>query len=157
MPSDGRYMYSHPPPNMSYEYGAYQPTTYDNSQYPPNQPGAPQRPPHPVNVKSFRLSRVFSSFITTFPSRHIHPIMVRLPITSCHSNNNGRRPGHHILILCLILSLPDSRHPSRWCPDQNRHRLKLLGTNLSRRSSNLRNLRKRNFRPRRPKSTLMEI
>ena len=52
MPSDGRYMYPHPPPNMSYEYGAYPPTTYDSSQYPPNHPGAPQRPQHPVIAKT---------------------------------------------------------------------------------------------------------
>lgn len=51
MPSDGRYMYPHPPPNMSYDYGAYPPNTYDNSQYPPGHPGAPQRHPNHVNAK----------------------------------------------------------------------------------------------------------
>ena len=158
MPSDGRYMYPHPPPNMSYDYGAYQQNTYDNSQYPPGQPAATQRPPHPVNAKSFRYSRVFSLTHDTSRSRHIHPIMVRLPITSFHNNHNGKHHGRRILLLCLILLPLDNLHLSRWSPDRNHHRqLKRLGTNLSNRWSNLRNRRNRNCQPRRFKRTLTEV
>jgi len=67
MPSDGRYMYQHSPANMSYEYGAYPPNTYDNSPYHPGQPGAPQRPQPPVNAKSLSLSRVFYFILTNDP------------------------------------------------------------------------------------------
>ena len=61
-------MYQHPPTNMSYEYGAYPPSTYDNSPYHPGQPGAPQRPPPPVNAKSLSLSRVFYFILTNDPA-----------------------------------------------------------------------------------------
>jgi len=157
MPSDGRYMYPHPPPNMSYDYGAYQHNTYDNSQYPSNQPGAPQRPPHPVNAKSLSHSRVSSLIYDTSRSRHIHPITVHLPITSFRNNHNGKHPGHRILLPCPILLLLDNHHLSRWSPDRNRRRSKRLDTNLTNRFPNLRNHRNRDRQPRRPKRTLTEI
>lgn len=64
MPSDGRYMYPHPPPNMPYDYGAYPANTYDNSQYPPSQSGATQRPPHPVNANPSVFHVYPRSFMT---------------------------------------------------------------------------------------------
>jgi hypothetical protein len=76
MPSDGRYMYPHPPPNMSYDYGAYPPTTYDNPQYTPNHPGAPQRPPHPVNPRFFTcnpLPRANPFAQSTYPPHYGPP------------------------------------------------------------------------------------
>ena len=157
MPSDGRYMYPHPPPNMSYDYGAYPPNTYDNPQYPPSQPGPPQRPPHPVNANSHSLSRVHSFIHYTFPSQHIRPIMARLPITSYHPSNSGMQPGHRILLLCIILLRLDSPHPSRCIPDQNRPRSSRLGKNPNGRSPNLRNPRKRNSPRRRRKCRPTEI
>lgn len=153
MPPDGRYMYPHPPPNMSYDYGAYPPNTYDNSQYPPSQPGPSQRSPHPVNANSFSLSRVLSFIHYTFPSRHIHPIMAHLPITSCHPNNNGMEPGRRMVLLCITLLRLGSHHPSRCFPDQNRPRSNRLGKNPNDRSPNLRNPRKRNSHRRRPRRT----
>ena len=143
MPSDGRYMYPHPPPNMSYDYGAYPPTTYDNSQYPPNHPGAPPRHPHHVSTQPLALSRVLIPFhARTFPSRHTCHITV-LPITSCN-NNNGKQVGHRILHPCTTPLLLDSRLLSPRYPGLSNRRLRPHGTNPSNLSFSLRNPRTQN-------------
>lgn len=154
MPSDGRYMYPHPPPNMSYDYGAYPPNTYDNPQYPPNHPGAPQRPPHPVNAESLILSRVIRFHTNIFPSRHTRQITVRPLITSC--NNNGQPVGRRIL-RCTTLLRQDNRHRSQWYLGRNRHRSRPHGKSTNNPLSNLRNLRTRNYNLRKTRCKWMAI